>query len=83
MDSSSSRSRKKAVADEKEEEQSPEAQGEEEMAREDIAQQQPTILEQFAADKTNFENTKLPKWLYKYLVFRFNLLDRTGRWLLL
>lgn len=38
-----------------------------------------TILEQFAADKTNFvENTKLPKWLYKYLLFRFNLLDRTG-----
>ena len=39
-----------------------------------------TILEQFAADKTNFaeENCKLPKWLYKYLLFRFNLLDRTG-----
>ena len=40
-----------------------------------------TILEQFAADdKTNFaeESTKLPKWLYKYLLFRFNLLDRTG-----
>ena len=39
-----------------------------------------TILEQFAiADKTNFvENSKLPKWLYKYLLFRFNLLDRTG-----
>ena len=39
-----------------------------------------TILEQFAADKSNFEeNTKLPKWLYKYLVFRFNLLDRVGK----
>ena len=39
-----------------------------------------TILDQFAiADKTNFvENSKLPKWLYKYLLFRFNLLDRTG-----
>ncbi len=45
-------------------------------AAEDIAE--PTILEQFAADKANFEETKLPKWLYKYLVFRFNLLDRTG-----
>ena len=46
-------------------------------AEKDIADS--TILEQFAADKTNFvENTKLPKWLYKYLLFRFNLLDRTG-----
>ncbi len=44
---------------------------------EEIAE--PTILEQFAADKANFEETKLPKWLYKYLVFRFNLLDRTGK----
>ena len=45
----------------------------------DIAE--PTILEQFAADKSNFEeqeNCRLPKWLYKYLVFRFNLLDRVG-----
>lgn len=45
----------------------------------DIAE--PTILEQFAADKSNFEeqeNSKLPKWLHKYLVFRFNLLDRVG-----
>ena len=45
----------------------------------DIAE--PTILEQFAADKSNFEeqeSSKLPKWLYKYLVFRFNLLDRVG-----
>ena len=46
----------------------------------DIAE--PTILEQFAADKSNFEeqeNCRLPKWLYKYLVFRFNLLDRVGK----
>merc|ERR1712117_844669 len=26
----------------------------------------------------SYEETKLPKWLYKYLVYRFNLLDRTG-----
>ena len=48
----------------------------------DIAE--PTILEQFAADKSNFEeqeSSKLPKWLYKYLVFRFNLLDRVGNFI--
>ena len=37
-----------------------------------------TVLEKFANDDTNIEETFLPKWLYKYLVFRFNLLDRTG-----
>ena len=35
-------------------------------------------MEKFAKDKANYEETKLPKWLYKYLVYRFNLLDRTG-----
>ena len=51
--------------------------------KEDIAEL--TILEQFAAAETsNFEETqpdycRLPKWLYKYLVFRFNLLDRVGK----
>ena len=52
---------------------------EDEITKGDIAEL--TILEQFAAtaDKSNFEeSTKLPKWLYKYLVFRFNLLDRVG-----
>jgi hypothetical protein len=63
-----------AAAASKEQRPSPEAAKEEE--EKDIAE--PTILEQFAADKANFEDTKLPKWLYKYLVFRFNLLDRTG-----
>merc|ERR1712012_414630 len=50
-----------------------------EAVKEDIAEL--TILEQFAADTSNFEPytyCKLPKWLYKYLVFRFNLLDRVG-----
>lgn len=50
-----------------------------EAVKEDIAEL--TILEQFAADTSNFEQDaycKLPKWLYKYLVFRFNLLDRVG-----
>ena len=40
-----------------------------------------SVLEKFAADKElspSYEETKLPKWLYKYLVYRFNLLDRTG-----
>ena len=39
-----------------------------------------SILEQFASDDTNVneDSCKLPGWLYKYLVFRFNLLDRTG-----
>ena len=36
-------------------------------------------MEKFAKDKANYEETKLPKWLYKYLVYRFNLLDRTGK----
>lgn len=59
------------------EEKSPENCKEDEMAK-DIAE--PTILEQFAADKSNFEDEnggfhKLPKWLYKYLVFRFDLLN--------
>ncbi|TRY68920.1 hypothetical protein TCAL_05220 [Tigriopus californicus] len=42
---------------------------------------QDSILEQFAKDhdhSLNLDSTSLPKWLYKYLVFRFNLLDRTG-----
>lgn len=42
---------------------------------------QDSILEQFAKDhdhSLNLDSTALPKWLYKYLVFRFNLLDRTG-----
>ena len=41
-----------------------------------------SVLERFAKDKDgltpSYEETKLPKWLYKYLVYRFNLLDRTG-----
>ena len=41
-------------------------------------EKQKTILEQFAANETNVNATTLPKWLHKYLVFRFNLLDRTG-----
>ena len=60
---------------------SPEARNENGGMGKEIAEPQPTILEQFAADKSNFEeleNSKLPKWLHKYLLFRFNLLDRTG-----
>eukprot|EP00095_Tigriopus_kingsejongensis_P000767 maker-scaffold67_size430214-snap-gene-0.12 protein:Tk00767 transcript:maker-scaffold67_size430214-snap-gene-0.12-mRNA-1 annotation:"GF14448" len=41
---------------------------------------QKSVLEQFDADHVhglNLDATNLPKWLYKYLVFRFNLLDRT------
>ena len=41
-------------------------------------EQSPTTLEMFAADKADYSSTILPKWLYKYLVFRFNLLDRCG-----
>ena len=41
-----------------------------------------SVLERFAEDQAgltpSYEETKLPKWLYKYLVYRFNLLDRTG-----
>lgn len=37
-----------------------------------------TILEKFASHDTNMDESVLPKWLYKFLVFRFNLLDRTG-----
>jgi hypothetical protein len=37
-----------------------------------------TVLEQFGQHKANYDDSKLPKWLYKYLVYRFNLLDRTG-----
>lgn len=46
---------------------------------EEQKQQQQTVLEQFASgEDSRLEETKLPKWLYKYLVFRFNMLDRTG-----
>jgi len=38
----------------------------------------PTMLEKYAAKLTTVDESKLPKWLFKYLVFRFNLLDRTG-----
>ena len=45
-------------------------------------EEEASVLEKFAKDKANYEDTKLPKWLYKYLVYRFNLLDRTGKsWL--
>ncbi len=37
-----------------------------------------TVLEKFASHGTRVDDSRLPKWLYKYLVFRFNLLDRTG-----
>ena len=46
---------------------------------EDEEEMEPSALEMFAADKSDYESTILPKWLYKYLVFRFNLLDRTGK----
>ena len=43
-----------------------------------------TIQEQFASgEDTRLDETKLPKWLYKYLVFRFNMLDRTGELIIL
>ena len=37
-----------------------------------------TVLEQFASIPAMVDDSCLPKWLFKYLVFRFNLLDRTG-----
>ena len=39
-----------------------------------------TVLEQFASHETRADDSMLPKWLYKYLVFRYNLLDRTGNY---
>ncbi len=40
------------------------------------------MLEQFAAAQETEghpeDGSNLPKWLYMYLVYRFNLLDRTG-----
>jgi len=38
----------------------------------------PTTLDMFADHETDYSSTILPKWLFKYLVFRFNLLDRCG-----
>ena len=49
--------------------------------KEEEEEKEESVLEKFAADKEltpSYEETKLPKWLYKYLVYRFNLLDRTG-----
>ena len=46
---------------------------------EEVEEEEASVLEKFAKDKANYEETKLPKWLYKYLVYRFNLLDRTGK----
>lgn len=40
-----------------------------------------TVLEMFASSDSQvayLDESKLPKWLFKYLVFRFILLDRTG-----
>ncbi len=37
-----------------------------------------TVLEQFASHATKVDDSRLPHWLYKYLVYRFNLLDRCG-----
>ena len=57
-----------------------EAEKQEQLQQLQQQEQEKSVLEKFAAgdDKTRLEETKLPKWLYKYLVFRFNLLDRTG-----
>ena len=49
------------------------------MAEEEEKEDDASVLEKFAKDKANYEETKLPKWLYKYLVYRYNLLDRTGK----
>ncbi len=43
-----------------------------------VEKEEKTVLEQFASQRTLLDQSRLPKWLYKYLVFRFNLLDRTG-----
>lgn len=32
-----------------------------------------------ATEDEDIDDTNLPKWLYKYLLYRFDLLDRTGR----
>ena len=51
------------------------------MKEEGEEKKEETILEKFASKdhKLDFDASRLPKWLYKYLVFRFNLLDRTGK----
>ena len=48
------------------------------------AKEPETVLEMFAANDqaaaaVHLDESKLPKWLFKYLVFRFILLDRTGK----
>ena len=55
----------------------------EEKEEKDASVEPETVLEMFAADHqaaaaVHLDESKLPKWLFKYLVFRFILLDRTG-----
>ena len=54
---------------------------EEEEEKEEEVEKSPTTLDMFADHETDFSSTVLPKWLFKYLVFRFNLLDRCGEYL--
>ena len=55
--------------------------GEKEEEKEEEVEKSPTTLDMFAEHETDFSSTVLPKWLFKYLVFRFNLLDRCGEYL--
>ena len=55
----------------------------EEKEEKDASVEPETVLEMFAVDHqaaaaVHLDESKLPKWLFKYLVFRFILLDRTG-----